>query len=152
LSGFTLIELLVVIAIIAILAALLLPVLAKLREKARQITCLNNIQQILLAVTLYETDNNESMCGERMGGGNGTIWPPPPKPNNGKVWTWRYVIMRYTSSSNPTNTTGLWACPTMPPTGDPALEEVDDGLQSSYASPKTRSGELMAAMAFILIQ
>jgi prepilin-type N-terminal cleavage/methylation domain-containing protein/prepilin-type processing-associated H-X9-DG protein len=132
LAGFTLIELLVVITIIAILAALLLPVLANSREKAHQITCLNNIKQISLGVMLYESDNNETMCGERMGGGNGTVWPPPPKPNNGKVWTWSYAIMPYTSGSNLTNTTGLWACPTMPPTWNSALEEVDDEVQSSY--------------------
>ncbi|MHB9022949.1 MAG: prepilin-type N-terminal cleavage/methylation domain-containing protein, partial [Armatimonadota bacterium] len=48
--GFTLIELLVVIAIIAILAAILFPVFAKAREKARQTTCLNNQKQIATAI------------------------------------------------------------------------------------------------------
>jgi prepilin-type N-terminal cleavage/methylation domain-containing protein len=132
LTGFTLLELLVVIAITAILAALLLPALAQSREKTHQIDCLNNIKQISLGVMLYESDYVETMCGERMGGGNGTIWPPPPKPNNGTVWTWRYAIMPYTSGSNLTNTAGLWACPTMPPTWNSALEEVDDEVQSSY--------------------
>ena len=47
--GFTLIELLVVIAIIAILAAILFPVFAKARAKARQASCLSNVKQILLA-------------------------------------------------------------------------------------------------------
>jgi prepilin-type N-terminal cleavage/methylation domain-containing protein len=58
--GFTLIELLVVIAIIAILAAILFPVFAKAREKARQNSCLNNQRQIGVAVMMYVQDNDES--------------------------------------------------------------------------------------------
>ena len=54
--GFTLIELLVVIAIIAILAAILFPVFAKAREKARQSTCLSNVKQISLAFLSYISD------------------------------------------------------------------------------------------------
>lgn len=54
--GFTLIELLVVIAIIAILAAILFPVFAKAREKARQTACLNNEKQIVLAIIQYTDD------------------------------------------------------------------------------------------------
>ena len=58
--GFTLIELLVVIAIIAILAAILFPVFAKAREKARQISCTSNMKQIALAVNMYAQDFDET--------------------------------------------------------------------------------------------
>jgi prepilin-type N-terminal cleavage/methylation domain-containing protein len=57
-KGFTLIELLVVIAIIAILAAILFPVFARAREKARQTNCMNNQRQIALSVTMYVQDHN----------------------------------------------------------------------------------------------
>ncbi|MBM3499538.1 MAG: prepilin-type N-terminal cleavage/methylation domain-containing protein [Armatimonadetes bacterium] len=57
--GFTLIELLVVIAIIAILAAILFPVFARAREKARQASCLSNIKQLALAAVMYAQDYDE---------------------------------------------------------------------------------------------
>jgi prepilin-type N-terminal cleavage/methylation domain-containing protein len=66
--GFTLIELLVVIAIIAILAAILFPVFAKAREKARQTTCLNNQKQLATGILLYAQDHEELLPAKE------TVW------------------------------------------------------------------------------
>ena len=63
--GFTLIELLVVIAIIAILAAILFPVFARAREKARQTSCLANIKQISLGMLMYAQDYDETLPSGR---------------------------------------------------------------------------------------
>ena len=60
---FTLIELLVVLAIIAILAAMLLPALAKARDKAKSIQCVGNVKQLSLAVLMYADDHNERTPG-----------------------------------------------------------------------------------------
>ena len=67
--AFTLIELLVVIAIIAILAALLMPVLSKAKGKAQGALCLNSGKQLMVAMTLYTSENNE-------------FFPPNPDDGN----------------------------------------------------------------------
>ena len=67
--GFTLIELLVVIAIIAILAAILFPVFAKAREKARQTSCLSNFKQLDLAILQYAQDYDETTPARWFAGG-----------------------------------------------------------------------------------
>ncbi len=65
-SGFTLIELLVVIAIIAILAAILFPVFARAREKARQTTCTSNLKQLALGMLMYVQDYDEKFPGQNI--------------------------------------------------------------------------------------
>ena len=62
-TGFTLMELLVVIAIIAVLAGLLLPAVAKARERARQTNCLNNMHQFSIGLTLYKDEHDETLPG-----------------------------------------------------------------------------------------
>lgn len=62
-AGFTLIELLVVIAVISVLAALLFPVFASARQKARQAACLSNERQLAMAVMMYVQDNDEILPG-----------------------------------------------------------------------------------------
>jgi prepilin-type N-terminal cleavage/methylation domain-containing protein/prepilin-type processing-associated H-X9-DG protein len=92
--GFTLIELLVVIAIIAILAAILFPVFARAREKARQASCQSNLKQIALAGAMYASDYDQMPVpmytyGWNITGAAGTF--------SGRVW-WNGLIEPYTKN------------------------------------------------------
>jgi prepilin-type N-terminal cleavage/methylation domain-containing protein len=88
-KGFTLIELLVVIAIIAILAAILFPVFAKAREKARQITCGSNEKQIGLGMLQYVQDYDETFPVGQIGNQTGVGWAGEiyPYVKSAKVFT-----------------------------------------------------------------
>ncbi|MEP6756874.1 MAG: DUF1559 domain-containing protein [Chthonomonadales bacterium] len=86
--GFTLIELLVVIAIIAILAAILFPVFAAAREKARQSACLSNLKQVGTAAMMYTQDYDENIPRTELG---------TEGPDNLEYY-WGDMIMPYTKS------------------------------------------------------
>jgi len=104
-TGFTLIELLVVIAIIAILAAILFPVFAQVREKARQITCVSNLKQIGLGILQYNEDYDEHfpMVDYIPAGGNELRWYQAVGPyiKNGSTYGDGY----YDGAG------GIWTCP-----------------------------------------
>src|SRR5437868_10438570 len=97
--GFTLIELLVVIAIIAILAAILFPVFAQAREKARQTTCLSNEKQMGLALMQYVQDYDEHFPFDHWNDGIGNDV------------NWYGAIRPYTKSGTVQGTGGMWTCP-----------------------------------------
>jgi len=118
--GFTLIELLVVIAIIAILAAILFPVFAQAREKARSTSCLSNLKQLTTSFLMYIQDWDETMpCMSNSfdaSGQYGTAVPDPrdaPKDANGnpiapyQVWTAKALEPYF-------KTWGIWMCPSFP--------------------------------------
>src|ERR1043166_8966406 len=110
--GFTLIELLVVIAIIAILAAILFPVFAQAREKARQRSCLSNMKQINLGWQMYMQDYDETWIfrvgGAAVGKGSACEWRwicGADRP----LFNWWDVVQPYTKNNQ------IVACPSAPP-------------------------------------
>jgi prepilin-type N-terminal cleavage/methylation domain-containing protein/prepilin-type processing-associated H-X9-DG protein len=94
--GFTLIELLVVIAIIAILAAILFPVFAQAREKARGTSCLSNMKQIMTGVKMYAQDYDENSMEY--------LWYQRPDAGNGWI-SWMEMIDPYTKNDQ------IFLCP-----------------------------------------
>ena len=130
-NGFTLIELLVVIAIIAILAAILFPVFAKVREKARQTTCVSNEKQMGLAMLQYVQDYDETYPMMQYYDAN----------NQPISWTsavYPYVKNGTGNTVNGTQyyygTGGVWSCPSFP-----SLQPAEYGInwQLSRNGPGT---------------
>jgi prepilin-type N-terminal cleavage/methylation domain-containing protein/prepilin-type processing-associated H-X9-DG protein len=126
--GFTLIELLVVIAIIAILAAILFPVFARAREKARQTTCSNNQKQIITTALMYAQDHEEVLPAAASAW-NEMALPAAALvcPTAGKKVSNGYVISTYTAGQAlgdlPSDPTGTLFCA--------------DGVHKATAAPVT---------------
>ena len=118
--GFTLIELLVVIAIIAILAAILFPVFARAREKARQSNCLSNVKQMGLAANMYVQDYDEKwMSGGDMNYGS-TPWGTMTDVDSWHEWP--CMLLPYVKNAQ------IFQCPSGVRDND-----MNEGLQDNYA-------------------
>ena len=149
-KGFTLIELLVVIAIIAILAAILFPVFAQAREKARQASCLSNMKQMGTAFMLYIDDYDETYpndayenCGENNLITTATSGYPGQYfycncDATGAVcrFTWMDAIFPYVKNVN------MFRCPT-----NPVINKNSDMNKPSYGYNAEISGHFAISMA-----
>jgi prepilin-type N-terminal cleavage/methylation domain-containing protein len=120
-SAFTLIELLVVIAIIAILAAMLLPALAKSKERANRAACMSNLHEQALAMQMYAGDFKEKLPSYNSGGTDISDWPwDIPTPIIQQLMTYKMQEnVLYCPSNKSVNYTVLWddymssGCPTI---------------------------------------
>ena len=133
-AGFTLIELLVVIAIIAILAAILFPVFAQAREKARSIACLSNQKQIGTALFMYIQDYDEKYPQEHPSTAN-----PVVDDNTGQLEAEDYgspfdKILPYVAGKD-SGKTALFVCPSDPDPHGKAITDAAGNCLSNNAPP-----------------
>ncbi|MGD8238136.1 MAG: DUF1559 domain-containing protein [Armatimonadota bacterium] len=129
--GFTLIELLVVIAIIAILAAILFPVFAKAREKARQTSCLSNMKQLGMAFQLYTTDWEERMPLWRYTyPGVTPVAPCRAGTHWSSCYNWENAIYPYIRNR------GLYSCPSWSTRLTYLVGLTPPALEDSYSVPR----------------
>ena len=137
--GFTLIELLVVIAIIAILAAILFPVFAKAREKARQASCLSNMKQILLGSLMYAQDYDERLHPLMSPAGYGYVLLLDPYIKNRNIWTcpWNPIPLIAAVPPGPTASSRGTVSIITPGATRP---RISSSRWPTYHSRRTRSG------------
>jgi prepilin-type N-terminal cleavage/methylation domain-containing protein len=134
-GGFTLIELLVVIAIIAILAAILFPVFAQAREKARQTACTSNLKQIGTAFAMYTEDYDERLPDRRdlkislpTGFHPWTTWPATDPRG-----AWAQIVMQPYVKNN-----DIWACPSIKGSSLGNVLQVEQAVSDATDAPICR--------------